>query len=148
MKQKFSPAVCTLWANRLIALVLAVLLFTLPSLLELYCQVRILDLEERVAIIIAFYCCAAITAFALWHMDGLLRNILKGQVFIRQNVTKIRVLQYCCGLVSLVCLPAAIYYHPLVFVVVIMAFLCLAVSVVTQVMRAAVTIREENDLTI
>ena len=148
MKQKFSPAVCTLWANRLIALVLAVLLFTLPSLLELYCQVRILDLEERVAIIIAFYCCAAITAFALWHMDGLLRNILKGQVFIRQNVTKIRVLQYCCGLVSLVCLPAAIYYYPLVFVVVIMAFLCLAVSVVTQVMRAAVTIREENDLTI
>lgn len=148
MKQKFSPAVLTLWANRFIALVLLVLLFTLPSLLEIYCKVRILRPEERVAIIIAFYCCAAITAFALWHMDSLLRSILRGQVFIRQNVTRIRVLQYCCGCVSVVCLPAAIYYYPLVFVVVIMAFLCLAVSVVTQVMRAAVDIREENDLTI
>ena len=148
MKQKFSPAIITLWANRAIALVLAILLFALPSLLEIYCKVRILHTEERVALIIAFYCCAAITAFALWHMDGLLRNILKGQVFIRQNVTRVRVLQYCCGLVSLVCLPAAIYYYPLVFMVVIMAFLCLAVSVVTQVMRAAVAIREENDLTV
>ena len=32
--------------------------------------------------------------------------------------------------------------------VVIMGFLCLAVSVVSQVMGAAVAIREENDLTI
>ena len=148
MKQKFSPAVVTLWANRLIALVLFVMLFALPPLLDVYCRVRILRPEERVAITIAFYCCAAVTAFALWHMDALLRSILKGQVFIRRNVTRIRVLQYCCGCVSVVCLPAAIYYYPLVFVVVIMAFLCLAVSVVTQVMRSAVDIREENDLTI
>jgi hypothetical protein len=32
--------------------------------------------------------------------------------------------------------------------VVIMAFLCLVVSVVAQVMAAAVAIREENDLTV
>lgn len=148
MKNKFSPAIITLWANRLIALVLAVLLFTLPWLLEIYCQVRILRPEERVAITIAFYCCAVVTGIALWHMECLLRNILKEQTFIRENVKRIQVLQWCCGLISLICLPAAVYYYPLVFVVVIMAFLCLVVSVVSQVMRSAVSIREENDLTI
>ncbi len=148
MKQKISSAVVTLWANRFIALVLLILLPTLPTLLELYCRVRLLSTEERVAIIIAFYCCAAVTALALWNMDALLRNILQGQVFVYRNVSRIRVLQYCCGCISIICLPAAMFYYPLVFVVVIMAFLCLAVCVVCQVMRAAVTIREENDLTI
>ena len=37
---------------------------------------------------------------------------------------------------------------PLIFLAVIMGFLCLMVSVVAGVMDAAVSIREENDLTI
>ena len=39
-------------------------------------------------------------------------------------------------------------YPPLVFLAVIMAFLALVVSVVGNVLSAAVSIREENDLTI
>ena len=69
-------------------------------------------------------------------------------MFVRKNVRHIRAVQWCCGLVSLVCLPAACCYLPLVFMVIIMAFLCLVVSVVAQIMAAAVEIREENDLTI
>ena len=45
-------------------------------------------------------------------------------------------------------MPAAFFYPPLVFMTVIMAFLALAVSVVKNVMAAAVEIREENDLTV
>ena len=41
-----------------------------------------------------------------------------------------------------------VVYLPLVFVTVIMAFLCLVISVLVCAMDAAVTIREENDLTI
>jgi hypothetical protein len=37
---------------------------------------------------------------------------------------------------------------PLIFMLIVMAFLCLVVSVVASVMDAAVTIREENDLTV
>ena len=50
--------------------------------------------------------------------------------------------------VALICLPAAVFYPPLVFMAVIMAFLALVVNVVGSVMNAAVAIREENDLTI
>lgn len=138
----------TLWVNRCIFVLLVALLPALPFLLNWYGTVRQLSSLEYWAIMIAFYICAVITAVALWKLEQLLRNILAGQVFVRKNVRHIRTVQWCCGLVSLVCLPAACCYLPLVFMVIIMAFLCLVVSVVAQIMAAAVEIREENDLTI
>ena len=148
MKTKYPSAKITLWANRLIGLILFVLLFALPGLLDWYAKIRSLTALERTAILAAFYSCAVIIAAALWQMECLLRNILKEQVFLQENVRHIRTVQWCCGLVGLICVPAACCYYPLVFLVVIMGFLSLVVSVVTRVMEAAVSIREENDLTI
>ena len=138
----------TLWANRVVALVMAVLLFTLPSLLDWHCQYRMLYQLERLALTIAFYCCALVVFAALWNIDTLLRSIRAGQVFTRENVRRIGRIRWCCAGVALICVPAAFCYYPLVFMVVVMGFLCLVVSVVASVMDAAVTIREENDLTV
>ena len=138
----------TLWANRLVALVVAVLIFALPAVIDWYCKFRTLTEGKQTAITVAFYCCVVAIGAALWNIDRLLTAILQEQVFVRRNVTRIRRIQWCCGLVSLICVPAAFVYLPLIFLVIIMAFLCLAVSVVACVMDAAVTIREENDLTV
>lgn len=148
MKKKLNSVTVTLWANRLVALTVFVLLFTLPMLLDWYCQYRTLLSVERIAITVAFYCCAAVIGVALWSMDTLLRAIRAGAVFIRENVRRIRTVQWCCGAVSLICVPATVCYYPLVFMTVVMAFLFLVVSVVCRVMESAVAIREENDLTI
>ena len=142
------PPRVVLWVNRLIFVLLVALLPALPFLLNWYCQFRTLSTAEYLAILIAFYVCAVIAGVALWKLEQLLRNILAERVFIRKNVRHIRCIQWCCGLVSLVCIPAAVFYLPLVFMVVIMGFLFLVVGVVTKVMDAAVAIREENDLTI
>ena len=146
-KTKASAAV-TLWINRVVAVLMVVLLFTLPKILDFYSQYRFLTESGTVAVTVSFYCCAVFIFIALWFMDGLLRAIRQGEVFVRANVLRIRRIRLCCGLVSLICLPAAVFYMPLIFLVVIMSFLCLAVSVVASVMDAAVTIREENDLTV
>lgn len=148
MKKILDSITVTLWANRLVALILTVLLFTMPLLLDWYCQFRVLSGLERTAITVAFYCCAVVVGIALWNMDALLRAIRLDQVFIRENVRRIRVVQWCCGGTGAICFPAAFCYYPLVFMVIIMAFLFLVVSVVCRVMDAAVSIREENDLTI
>lgn len=148
MNRDLLSARITLWVNRLIALILAVLLPTLPLLLDWYCNFRALTQAEYWAIMIAFYCCVVLVAIALWSLDKLLRNILEQSVFTRENVRCIRHVRWCCGGVSLICLPAAFIYMPLFFMVIIMSFLCLVVSVIAQVMAAAVAIREENDLTI
>ena len=148
MNKTNGSAVVTLWINRAVAILMGVLLFALPALLDWYAKYRILGERGRIALIISFYCCAVFVFVALWFMDALLRSIGKGEVFVRQNVRRIRSIRLCCGFVSLICLPAALFYPPLIFLTVIMGFLCLVVSVVASVMDAAVAIREENDLTV
>lgn len=148
MKRTETSVVVTLWVNRLVAVCLFVLLFTLPTLLQWYCQFRVLLEVERTALTVAFYCCAAVAFVALWNMDVLMRTIRAGRIFVTENVRSIRVVRWCCAIVALICLPTTFFYYPLVFMTVVMAFLSLVVTVVVRVMDAAVTIREENDLTI
>lgn len=148
MNKQNTVTCVTLWINRLIALVVAALMVALQPIMDWYCTFRVLTADEQTAITIAFYCCSAVIFYALWNMDRLLQAILQGKVFIHQNVRRIRAVQYCCGIVSLICVPAAFVYVPLAFIAAIMAFLCLAVSVLACVMDSAVSLREENDLTI
>ena len=137
-----------LWVNRFVAVLVTVLAFALPAVIGWYCNFRTLSQAEQIAIMVAFYCCVIPIAAALWSLDRLLQSILQEQVFIRGNVRRIRTIQWCCAVVSLICIPASFVYLPLIFLVVIMAFLSLVVCVLTRVMATAVSIREENDLTI
>ena len=148
MKKCETSVRITLFANRLVAAILAVLIFTLPLVLDWYCHYRSLTDLERTALTAAFYVCSVVVGIALWNMDSLLRAIAREEVFTPENVRRIRTIGWCCGGTALICVPAAFCYYPLVFMVIIMGFLFLVVSVVCQVMDAAVTIREENDLTI
>lgn len=138
----------TQWVNRFICLLLGLAVVFLPILLRWYVGYRPLTEAGRYAILLAFYPCAMAAALALFHMDRLLSAILEGQIFIRKNVNRIRIVRWCCAAISLVCLPATFFYMPLGFMVIIMAFLSLVVTVLVRVMTAAVEIREENDLTI
>ena len=143
-----SAARLALQANRINTVLVLLFLPALPFLLNWYRIQRPLPQHSYLAILIGFYCCSVFVLLALWTMDKLLKNILCEKVFVRANVRWIHRVQYCCGAISLICVPAAIFYVPLWFMVIIMAFLFLVVWVVAQVMDAAVTIREENDLTI
>ena len=148
MNPKNRSAALTLWVNRLLMAVILALAFAMPRLLRWYYQIRPLRENSNLALLIAFYLCVPIALYALYNLEKLLRNILAGEVFIRENVHMIRRVCGCCLLVSGICLPAAFYYAPLIFFCIVMAFLCPVVNVVRYVFDAAVTIREENDLTI
>jgi len=139
----------TLFVNRLLFLVMGVLLFTLPPMLDWYAEIRPLTRESaKMAILWGFYGSALAVFPALWNLDVLLRNILRCDIFTRRNVAAIRAVRWCCVGVSAVCLPASFFYLPLIFLVIIMFFLALILSVLGEVMAAAVEIREENDLTV
>ena len=138
----------TLWCSRVLAAVICLLVVFFPGLLRWYQTLRSLGPYGAAAILIGFYCCVPAVLYALSCMERLVRNILKEDVFVTQNVRFLRRIRWCCAAVSGICLPAAFFYPPLIFMTVIMAFLALAVSVVKNVMAAAVEIREENDLTV
>lgn len=138
----------TLWVNRLLALLVILLLALLPGILDLFHQIRPLSAASRRALITAYIACVPVILYAAWRIEQLLKNILARQVFVTGNVRCIRHVRWCCAAVSGICFPAAFFYPSLFFLVLIMAFLTLVVSVITNVMAAAVEIREENDLTV
>lgn len=148
MKNSVFATKFTRWANRALMVIMVALAATLPLILNLYTGFRDLSGQQWWAICITFYCCAAVTAPALVAIEKLLTNIIREQVFVWSNVRLLRLIRWCCGGVCLLCMIPAFVYIPLIFLVMIMGFLCLAVSVLVQVMKAAVAIREENDLTI
>lgn len=138
----------TLWVNRFLFAVMIVLIFTFPALMNWYSGLRPLGQYGAAAVIIGFYLCVPVAGYALWCIELLLKSILAGDVFVLKNVRRVRRIRWCCAGVSGICLPTAFFYPPLFFVVVMMAFLALMVSVVKTVLAAAVELQEENDLTI
>ena len=140
----------TLWINRLVALIVAALIFALPSLLDWYADLlgyRPYE-EDLLGLTVAYDLCAAAMLIALWNVDKLLKNILMGNVFVPENVKRVRRVVWCCAAVALVCFVATSFVLPMLIFAIIMSFLCMAVNVAACVLNAAVAIREENDLTI
>ena len=141
-------AKCTKWCCRILALVVIVMIFAFPTVLGWFRTLRHLTDTACSVVMAGFYLCVPVVLYALWSMDRLVCNILKKQVFVEENVCYIRRIRWCCAGVSGLCLAPAFYYPPLFVMVVIMAFLALVVSLVKNIMAAAVEMREENDLTI
>ncbi len=138
----------TLWVNRLLLAALGVLVLLFPLVIRWFGELRSLTPLTMGVITAGFYLCVPVTAWALWCIEKLLGNILAGQVFVPGNVRFVRAIRWCCAGVSGICLVVGIFYLPLLLVMAIMAFLALIVSVVKNVLAAAVELREENDLTV
>ena len=148
MPTKHRSATVCLWAGRTVAGLLLVLACWMPEAVSWYGRLRLLTPAGQSAILAGYYLCLIPTGLALADLDRLLRRIRRGQVFLQANVRSIRRLIYHCGAVSLICFLCAFLYPPLLFVTLIMAFLCLVIAVVANVMDAATRLREENDVTI
>jgi hypothetical protein len=140
----------TLWIDRVVALIVTALVFTLPQLLEWYGDLLGYKPypEDMVGIAVCYDLCAVAMLIALWNVDKLLRNILAGRVFVPENVKRVRRVVWCCAAVALVCFAATSFVLPMLIFAIIMSFLCMAINVASCVLQAAVVIREENDLTI
>jgi hypothetical protein len=149
MKSYEKTARWTLYATRFVFVVLVLLLLFFPALVERYHRhFRALSDVERTALIAGFYACSGWIMVALLKMDRLLRNIIARVLFVEENVKCIHSICVCCLAVSLICLCAGFGFPSLIFLSIIMAFLSMVVSVVCQVMRSAVELREETELTI
>ena len=141
----------TLWVNRLVAAVVAALIFALPALLRWYGSLLnnyTMPQRDLIGLWISYIICAFIMFVALWNMEKLMQNILIHRVFVRENVQRVRRVQWCCGIIAAICVIDMVFVLPMLLFGAIMGFLCLTISVVANVLDGAVELREENDLTI
>lgn len=132
-----------------IAMAVSVLIaLGLPWILVLNSVVRTILRHEAIAIQLGYYCCLPFILLALWKVRRLLRNIQKEEVFTGENVKLLAAIRNCCACIFAVCLVAGCFFFPLFLIVAIVGFLSLMMQVLKQVMAQAVTLREENDLTV
>jgi hypothetical protein len=141
----------TLWSNRVVMVMVLALTFVLPGLLRWYCSLLnnyIMPQRDLTGIWVSYIPCACVILFALWNVEMLLQNLFLQKVFVRENVRRVRRIQWCCCIVALVCVIDTIFALPMLLLGAIMGFLSLVVSVLAQVLESAVALQEENDLTI
>lgn len=119
-----------------------------PWLVNWYARFRGVRTAGRNAILTAFYCCLGPSLAALCCLWLLLRNIQKERPFLKENSRLMAVISWCCVLVALATGIAAVWYLPLLFVTLSMAFIFLIVRVVRNCFIAAIVLKEENSLTI
>lgn len=145
---KKSAVVCTLALVLLFSLVLTVLLFTAPYLVECYAQWRALPVGEDTALLAAFYLCAAPAGISLFCLYLLLQNIRRDLIFTKPSSLLMGIISWCCAAVTLITAVSGFWYMPLFFITVAMAFLFLIVRVIRGCFIAATALKEENSLTI
>ena len=149
MKTYQKSARVTLYACCIVAGLIILLVPGFPLVIRLYHEyVSPFDRSGQTALLTAYYLSVPAALLALWNMVRLLKNILSDRLFVMDNVRRIRRVRWCCLEVSLACLATAWWLPSLLLIGGIMALLCLTVTVIGQVMKAGVEIREENDLTV
>ena len=121
-----------------------------PFLVKRYDSLLVASGQESVywPVLITLYCAVPFAVTALVCLDVLLRNIKKGQPFVTQNVTMLRIISYCCFGEVPVFVYLAVLRPFTIVVLVACGFMGLILRVVKNVFEQAIEIREENDFTI
>ncbi len=136
-----------------VALTLIVSLFMIPTIAEGYFGAwhgfgeEVVDMVTR-TVLICYYPSAILGLVALAALIKMLLNIKAEKTFIAENVTALRVISWCCFIVSAICIWGMNRYVSLCFVAAAAGFVGVILRVVKNVMQSAVEIKSENDLTI
>lgn len=121
---------------------------TLPWLLKWYFNYMHKDVTILLPLMLGLWASAAAAFGALFCLDKLLRNIARGETFVHQNVTLLRLLSWCCFAVAILFIVFCFYYLLGAVISVLAAFAGLIVRVIKNVFSQAVELQTENDLTV
>lgn len=99
-------------------------------------------------LLITLYCAAVPAMILIISLDRLLANISRGNAFIKQNVTWLRIISYSCFAESVIFIYFSFLRNFAFLVVIAAAFFGLILRVVKNVFEQAIVLREENDFTI
>ena len=138
----------------IIAAVITLLIFTGPQFVQLWFSkyrgwAEISVIKHIITVFCAcFYPSAILGYFTLYSLLKLLFNIKKDEIFTLKNVKYLRIISWCCFAVAIITLVGGVFYIPFLFITVASGFIGLMLRIIKNVMQSAVSLREENDLTI
>lgn len=142
----------SLFLSRILTIICLVLLLTGVVFLPYLLRGWIAYTGKSSAIfapLLAYLWASAIPAFiSLLCLNRLLGNIHHDLVFTCDNVRLIRIVSWCCFIVSAVYFVFCFYYAMGVIIAILMGFIGLILRVVKNVIAQAIEIKDENDLTV
>ena len=158
MNDNFKSTGISLFMVRLFAVLLAALTVGAYPALKWYCETFNWDksLETRIMLTIGIYIALPFAWLTLYSLHRLLMNIRANKIFDNDNVKMLGNSALSCFAVAAIGLTLILIYaifmskFALSFAIVTVAafFVGLMVRVVQNVFRAAIDIKEENDLTV
>ena len=117
-------------------------------LIRWWVAVRLMDPSavSRFMISLAFLSVFAwVCLLVLWRLLSCLR---RGEIFIENNVRRLRIVSWCCAAAALICLISGLYYPPFYIAFAAAAFMTLIVRVVKNCFQQACEMKSELDLTV
>ncbi len=100
------------------------------------------------AILVLFYLIFVPVLTALYGLNKMLRNIQRGVVFAAMNVSCLRLVSWACFFAAVFLLVAACLWPMLILAAGGIGFLGLFVRVIKNMLAEAISLKQENDLTI
>ena len=119
-----------------------------PRLIGWYVGARRMAPGLYPALLACFYTVAVPAVAAMVHMLLLLRCISAGETFSPGCVRHIGAISWCCLAAACILGAGSAAYLPLALIAGALVFMFLITRVVCSVMRAAVALKDENNLTI
>lgn len=98
--------------------------------------------------LLTYYSGAFFVIITLLKLNMLLKNISLNKIFIKQNVSLIRVCSWCCIAIGIICFVSGIYYFPFFIISVFSVFMGLILRIIKNIFERAIIIKEENEFTI
>ena len=155
MSRTKTSAIISLVICALSSILLVVWLFTFPWFFNWFYTIyhglgsEYTQTNTVIKIVIpTFYACAPFAACALYMLIRLLLNIINEVIFIASNVKYLKWISYACYAVMLITVITGIFYIPLLVIGFATGIVGTLLRVVKDLMDSAVTIKEENDMTI
>ena len=104
---------------------------------------------QRGLLLMASICLGSVFGWiCLYQLWRLLTNIKRGEMFVPDNVRRMRAVSWCCAGAAAVCALSAAYYLPFIFIAVAAGFMALIVRIVKNAFQQAIAMKDELDLTI
>ncbi len=138
----------SVFCTRFFLALLGLGLFLAPRITSLFVTFTGKNPQVATAICAAFYLCVVPAGLLLWCLDRLLGSLSRGEVFTRENISRLRRISWCCAVIAVICLAAAWFFFPFLLVSAAAAFICLILRVIKNVFQEALALKEENDYTI
>lgn len=147
MKAESKSLTLSIIFTTVFALAMAFLTVSIPWLVPFLCKIMEYEGIEKFMTVIAYLSLPAGWG-AVVLLYKILFNVKKKKVFVPENVKYLNILSWLCIYVGIVCAVAMFKYLGFLFVGISAFFIGLIVRIVRNIIEEAITIKEENDMTI